>query len=56
MTGGGLPWGHRPDLIIADAKKRAAASRDGKNLTHLERALWETKRERMCKLTNNDSP
>ena len=43
MTGA-VSWGHRPDLMIANAKQRALASKDGKNLTRLERAFWEAAR------------
>lgn len=40
LSGTRVPWGHRPDLIIAAAKERALASKDGKNLTKLERSFW----------------
>ena len=49
MTGTRTPWGHRPDLIIAAAKVRAAASKDGKNLTHLERSFWEAQQKNIDK-------
>jgi hypothetical protein len=49
MTGSRVPWGHRPDLIIAEAKLRAKASKDGRGLTHLERSFWEAQKRNIDK-------
>jgi len=36
-----ISWTNRPHEVIAAAKEAARLSKDGKNLTALQRAFWE---------------
>ena len=36
-----IPWSMKPHEVIEAAKVVAKASKDGKNLTALQRAFWE---------------
>ena len=41
-----VSWSTRPHEIWAAAKEVAKASKDGKNLTVLQRAFWEANRKK----------
>ncbi len=48
-----IRWSTKPHEVMAAAKEAAKASKDGKNLTALQRAFWEANRKT---LTQNDTP